>query len=53
MKKISVKNIILFRKKSGKSQKTFLKSLDKVKANSSESGGNYWVRSISALNKCV
>jgi hypothetical protein len=50
MKKISVKNIILFRKKSDKSKKTFLKSLDKVKANDSEGGGNYWVRSISALN---
>ena len=50
MKKISVKNIILFRKKSDKFKKTFLKSLDKVKANDSEGGGNYWVRSISALN---
>lgn len=50
MKKISVKNIILFRKKSDKSKKTFLKSLDKAKANDTESGGNYWVRSLSALS---
>lgn len=49
MKKISVKNIIAFRKKPDKSKKTFLKSLSKAKANDSESGGNYWVRSISAL----
>ncbi len=49
MKKISVKNIILFRKKSEKSKKAFLKSLNKAKANDSENGGNYWVRSISAL----
>lgn len=52
MKKISVKNIIVFRKKSDKSKKTFLKSLTKVKDkdSESESGGNYWVRSISALS---
>lgn len=50
MKKISVKNIIAFRRKSDKSRKTFLKSLDKVKAIDSESGGNYWVRSLSALS---
>jgi len=50
IKKISVKNIITFRKKSDKSKKTFLKSLDKVKTIESESGGNYWVRSLSALS---
>lgn len=50
MKKISVKNIIAFRKKSDKSKKTFLKSLKKVKVVDTESGGNYWVRSISAIS---
>ncbi|GAB4036725.1 hypothetical protein [Spirosoma gilvum] len=50
MKKISVKNIIVFRKKSDKFKKNFLKSLTKDKVNDSESGGNYWVRSISALS---
>lgn len=50
MKKISIKNIIAFRKKSEKSKKAFLKSLDKIKVSDSESGGNYWVRSISALS---
>lgn len=50
MKKISVANVIAYRKKSDKSKKTFLKSLDKVKTNDSEGGGNYWVRSISALS---
>ncbi|MNU16914.1 hypothetical protein D3C71_50880 [compost metagenome] len=51
MKKISVTNIIKFRKKSEKSKKAFLKSLDKAKIIDSESGGNYWVRSLSALSK--
>ncbi len=51
MKKISVKNIIEFRKKSEKSKKSFLKSLDKVKPITTETGGNYWVRSVSAMSK--
>ncbi len=50
MNKISVKNIIGFRKKSDKSKETFLASLNKVKKIDSEGGGNYWVRSISALS---
>lgn len=50
MKKISVKNLIAFRRKTDKSKKTFLKSLTKVKIIDSASGGNYWVRSISALS---
>lgn len=49
MNKITVKNIISFRKKSDKSQKTFLASLNKIKKINSKGGGNYWVRSISAL----
>ncbi|MFN7687505.1 MAG: hypothetical protein ACK5OP_07210 [Sphingobacteriales bacterium] len=50
MRKITVKNIIIFRKKTDKTKKTFLKTLEKVKAGDTESGGNYWVRSISAIN---
>jgi hypothetical protein len=50
MKKISVTNIIAFRKKSDKTKKTFLKSLNKAQTKDSNSGGNYWVRSISALS---
>lgn len=50
MKKISVKNLIAFRRKTDKSKKTFLQSLTKVKIIDSASGGNYWVRSISALS---
>lgn len=50
MEKISVKNIIVFRKKSDKSKKTFLKSLVKAKTTDTENGGNYWVRSLSALS---
>lgn len=50
MQKISVKNIIVFRKKTDKLKKTFLKSLSKVQAKDSEGGGNYWVRSISSLS---
>lgn len=50
MKKISVKNIIAFRKKSDKTKKTFLKSLEKLKAPNIDGGGNYWVRSISAIS---
>ena len=50
MKKISVKNIILFRKKSDKSKKTFLNSINKLKTKNTEGGGNYWVRSISAIS---
>jgi hypothetical protein len=51
MKKISVKNIIVFRKKSDKYKKIFLASINKPKALDSEKiGGNYWVRSISAIS---
>lgn len=50
MKKISVKDIIVYHKKSDKSKKTFLASINKVKKKDSEGGGNYWVRSISALS---
>ncbi len=51
MKKISVKNIIVFRKKSDKSKKTFLDTINNPKALDSDGGGgNYWVRSLSALS---
>jgi hypothetical protein len=50
MKKISVKNIVAFNQRSPKSRKGFLKSLSKEKSSDSEGGGNYWVRSISALS---
>jgi hypothetical protein len=50
MKKISVKNIIAFHRKSEKSKKAFLKSLNKIQVSDSDGGGNYWVRSISALS---
>jgi hypothetical protein len=53
MKKISVKNIVTFRSKSEKNQKSFLNSLDKEKGADSESGGDYWVRSLSALSAAV
>ena len=53
MKKISVKNIVVFRSKSEKNQKTFLNSLNKEKDVNSEGGGDYWVRSLSALSAAV
>jgi hypothetical protein len=54
MKKISVKNIILFRNKPEKSQKTFLDSLKKKsEVKLDNSGGDYWVRSLSALSNVV
>lgn len=51
MKKISVNNIILFRKKSAQSQKTFIKKIVKKSEIKTEGGGNYWVRSLSAMSK--
>lgn len=54
MKKISVQNIVIFRNKSERSQKTFLNNLNKdKKADSDSSGGDYWVRSLSALSIAV
>lgn len=51
MKKISVNNIIIFRQKSEKSQQTFLNYLKKKSLiETSEGGGNYWVRSLSAMS---
>ncbi|WP_133271084.1 hypothetical protein [Hymenobacter radiodurans] len=53
MKKISVKNIVTFRNKTEKSQKTFLNSLGKRNEASLDGGGDYWVRSLSALSNAV
>ena len=53
MKKISVKNIINFKNKSDKSRKTFIVNLGKEKEADSEGGGDYWVRSMSALSNAV
>lgn len=50
MKKISVKNIIVFRKRNDKTKKSFLASINKPKIVNSDGGGNYWVRSISAVS---
>ena len=53
MKKISVKNIVLFRNKSKDSQKTFLHNLIKKNEVQLDGGGDYWVRSLSALSNAV
>lgn len=53
MKKISVKNIVTFRNKSEKTRKTFIDNLGKRNEVVSDGGGNYWVRSLSALSNAV
>ncbi|WP_346984731.1 hypothetical protein [Chryseobacterium sp. POE27] len=53
MKKISVNNIIKFRQKGEKNQQTFLNSLKRknlVQEATEGGGGNYWVRSLSAMS---
>lgn len=53
MKKISVNNIIKFRQKAEKSQQAFLNSLKRkslVQETTEGGGGNYWVRSLSAMS---
>lgn len=53
MKKISVNNIIIFNQKSEKSQQTFLNFLKRkglIQESTESSGGNYWVRSLSAMS---
>lgn len=51
MRKISVKNIVQFYNKPEKSKRSFLKSINKIKEPDNEGGGgNYWVRSLSALS---
>ncbi|HCM34047.1 hypothetical protein [Chryseobacterium sp.] len=53
MKKISINNIIKLRLKSDKSQKGFLNSISKDVEIKSEGGGNYWIRSLSAMNNAI
>jgi len=53
MKKISVKNIVTFINKTEKSRKTFLDNLGKPNETSLDGGGDYWVRSLSALSNAV
>ena len=53
MKKISLNNIIKFRNKAEKQQKGFINNL-KVKSEiKTEGGGNYWIRSLSALSNSI
>lgn len=51
MKKLSIKDIVDFRRKSERSKKTFVTNLrlDKQKANA-EGGGDYWIRCLSAIS---
>ncbi|WP_123906566.1 hypothetical protein [Chryseobacterium sp. MYb7] len=50
MKKISINNIIIFRQKSEKGKQTFLNYLRKKSLEKTTEGGNYWVRSLSAMS---
>lgn len=52
MKSISVKNLVEFRRKKDKSRITYFNNLNKEKQSSSESGGDYWIRSWSAVRNC-
>ncbi|MCA0959569.1 hypothetical protein LCL86_10980 [Muricauda ruestringensis] len=49
IKKIPLKKIVEFRRKSDKRRKSFVQKLYNPKS-SNESGGDYWIRSISAIN---
>ncbi len=50
MKRISVKNLIDFRKRSSNGKKTFVASLKSNNAKpQTEGGGNYWISSLSAI----
>lgn len=53
MKRISVKNIVTFRNKTEKSRKTFVNNLGKNNEISLDGGGDYWVRSLSALSNAI
>lgn len=50
MEKVTIKNIIDFRRKSQRSKITFVKNLNKEKV-PSDSGGDYWISSLSAISK--
>lgn len=52
MKKITIKEIIDFRRKSQKSRQTFIKNLSKEKEKvTAELGGDYWISAISAISR--
>ncbi len=53
MKKISINNIIKFRHRNEKNQKAFLNSIQKKAEAKNDGGGNYWIRSLSALSNAV
>jgi hypothetical protein len=53
MKKITINNIIKFRHRNEKNQKAFLNSIQKKAETKSDGGGNYWIRSLSALSNAV
>ena len=46
MKKLSIKNIIDFSRKSSKSKKTLINNLKVIKKPSLGGGGNYWISSM-------
>ena len=52
IQKISIGNIIEFRRKSDKSKVTFINALKKVTAEPLESGGNYWRICSSTIGNC-
>tara|TARA_R110002012_G_scaffold321947_2_gene552659 strand:+ start:391 stop:1062 length:672 start_codon:yes stop_codon:yes gene_type:complete len=50
MKKITIKQLIDFRRKSDRSKKTFAYNLQLDKKRSNDSGGDYWITSLSAIS---
>ncbi|MBI5541242.1 MAG: hypothetical protein HY951_14345 [Bacteroidia bacterium] len=50
MKKITVKKLIEFKRKSDKSKITFVNNLKKDKKPKNDSGGDYWITSLSAIS---
>jgi hypothetical protein len=51
MRKVSIKNLVDFRRKSTRSRLTFLNNIRKdKKINPDESGGDYWVSCLSAIS---
>ena len=49
MEKITIKNLIDFRRKNEKTRITFVKNLKKEKAPQESSGGDYWISCLSAI----
>lgn len=50
MDKISINKVVEFRRKTNRSQSTFVNNLNKPKQEDSSGGGNYWVTSVSAVS---